>query len=540
MLAEFSNSSFVRNLLHDNILKIPSYKFIVALPQISVRLNGDKKDALNILLKKLIENCALEHPHHTLPLILALVNSYEDAEKSGSDEPRVVGAKDLWRSLKNKHQKLTPIMQQMEKMSTALIHLANLDLKMPVIPADHNLLKLTNLKYVQCPTIDLPIDKNGNYEQMITTIVRWDSKFTMVGGINAPKKIDVLCSDGVVRSQLLKGKDDMRQDAIMQQIFGVVNKFLYLNEDMRKKHARVRTYKVVPFSRRSGILEWCTDTLPIGNYLVGERTRSSRSKGAHEIYRPNDWTPEMCINKITNIPQNDNEKKLQAFTVICENIKPVFHHFFNENYTNPGTHFERRFAYTISVAVSSMIGYILGIGDRHIQNILIDLKTAELIHIDFGIAFELGKCLPHPELIPFRLTRDIIAPMGVSGVDGIFRKTCEKTLEILRENERTISTILEVLLYDPMYTWSVGAEQARRVQLGSSDLIEQAGASEEVEEHDSMAARALNRVQSKLKGMAENSTALYPSTEGHVQYLIQAATNMSYLSRLFKGWQAYL
>lgn len=31
-----------------------------------------------------------------------------------------------------------------------------------------------------------------------------------------------------------------------------------------------------------------------------------------------------------------------------------------------------------------MVGYILGIGDRHVQNMLIDEKTAEIIHIDFG------------------------------------------------------------------------------------------------------------------------------------------------------------
>lgn len=32
-----------------------------------------------------------------------------------------------------------------------------------------------------------------------------------------------------------------------------------------------------------------------------------------------------------------------------------------------------------------MIGYILGLGDRHVQNILIDTSTAEVIHIDFGM-----------------------------------------------------------------------------------------------------------------------------------------------------------
>lgn len=39
-----------------------------------------------------------------------------------------------------------------------------------------------------------------------------------------------------------------------------------------------------------------------------------------------------------------------------------------------------------SVATTSMVGYILGLGDRHCQNILIDNNTAELIHIDFGNA----------------------------------------------------------------------------------------------------------------------------------------------------------
>ena len=31
-----------------------------------------------------------------------------------------------------------------------------------------------------------------------------------------------------------------------------------------------------------------------------------------------------------------------------------------------------------------MAGYILGLGDRHLSNILIDQTTAEVIHIDFG------------------------------------------------------------------------------------------------------------------------------------------------------------
>lgn len=39
-----------------------------------------------------------------------------------------------------------------------------------------------------------------------------------------------------------------------------------------------------------------------------------------------------------------------------------------------------------------------------------------------GIAFEQGRTLVTPETVPFRLTRDIIDGMGVSGIEGVFRR----------------------------------------------------------------------------------------------------------------------
>lgn len=72
---------------------------------------------------------------------------------------------------------------------------------------------------------------------------------------------------------------------------------------------------------------------------------------------------------------------------MCSQIRPALQYFFFERFLKPGDWFERRLAYTNSVATTSMIGYILGIGDRHVSNILIDKKTADLIHIDFGKEF---------------------------------------------------------------------------------------------------------------------------------------------------------
>jgi len=37
-----------------------------------------------------------------------------------------------------------------------------------------------------------------------------------------------------------------------------------------------------------------------------------------------------------------------------------------------------------SNAVMSMVGYVIGLGDRHLDNILLDFSTGEVIHIDYS------------------------------------------------------------------------------------------------------------------------------------------------------------
>ena len=64
-----------------------------------------------------------------------------------------------------------------------------------------------------------------------------------------------------------------------------------------------------------------------------------------------------------------------------------------------------------------------------------------------GVAFEQGKNLPTPETVPFRLTRDVIDGMGVAGVEGVFRRCCEKTMSLLRAHQEELRTIVEVQLW---------------------------------------------------------------------------------------------
>lgn len=142
-----------------------------------------------------------------------------------------------------------------------------------------------------------------------------------------------------------------------------------------------------------------------------------------------------------------------------------------------------------------VVGYIVGLGDRHAQNILIDKATAEMVHIDLGVAFEQGKTLRTPEVVPFRLTRgmytcsytlqqtniiganihncfflDIIDGMGIMGYEGVFRRCCEQTMKVLRDNHASLLTILEVFIHDPLYRWALSPLQALRLQRDETEV----------------------------------------------------------------------
>jgi tetratricopeptide (TPR) repeat protein len=78
--------------------------------------------------------------------------------------------------------------------------------------------------------------------------------------------------------------------------------------------------------------------------------------------------------------------------------------------------------------------------------------------------FEQGKNLQIPEIVPFRLTRDVVDGMGISGFEGTFRRSCEEVLRVLRENSTQLLTILEVVIHDPLYKWSLSPLQARQKQ----------------------------------------------------------------------------
>lgn len=234
----------------------------------------------------------------------------------------------------------------------------------------------------------------------------------------------------------------------MEQVFGLVDLMLKSDEATRKKGLGIRTYRIIPLHALAGLLEWVSDTVPLGEYVLP----------AHEKYYPHDLGIKAARNHMKAVwedPSSSASRKLKTYLGICSRFRPVLRHFFWETATSPIDWWERRGRFVASCAATSMLGHVVGLGDRHCQNILLDKKTGELIQIDLNMIFELGKTLRVPERVPFRLTRDIVDGMGPAGTEGGFTKASEETMRLLRKEAETILMILEVFKYDPLYRWSL-------------------------------------------------------------------------------------
>lgn len=110
---------------------------------------------------------------------------------------------------------------------------------------------------------------------------------------------------------------------------------------------------------------------------------------------------------------------------------------------------DRRTNYTRSLAVMSMVGYILGLGDRHPSNLMLDRVTGKIVHVDFGDCFEVAMHREkYPERVPFRLTRMLTYAMEVSNIEGSYRTTCEHVMRVLRTNKESVMAVLEAVSFE--------------------------------------------------------------------------------------------
>jgi len=521
-----ANGAVSRHIAH-----VGSRKFAPLMNQWSSRLQ-DIPGLFQSLLSSLVMKICTEHPYHGMYQMFASSKS-----KGGKDEvalARHAAANNIvnrlktdnrtsatWLNIHNTNINFVRFAQ--ERLDDPTYKMGN-KFALRKSPIGQVLEQVVVKQRVPPPTMTVELRLDCDYSS-VPSIASFSPQFTIASGISMPKIITAIGTDGQKYRQLFKGgNDDLRQDAIMEQVFSAVSSLLKSQRSTRQRHLKIRTYKVLPLTNNAGIIEFVPDTIPLSDYLTP----------AHPKYFPKDMKPNACRKHISEAQESGVENRVKVYRKVCDHFDPVLRHFFMERFDNPDDWFERRLAYTRSTAAISILGHALGLGDRHMHNILLDEKTGEVVHIDLGIAFEQGRVLPVPELVPFRLTRDLVDGMGITGTEGVFRRCCEFTLEALRNESYSIMTILDVLRYDPLYSWSLSPLRVKKMQDAQNEdpNIPRDGEEGKKQENEpGEADRALLVVRKKL------SKTL--SVQAMVNELIIAATDPRNLAVLFCGWAAY-
>jgi phosphatidylinositol kinase/protein kinase (PI-3 family) len=286
-----------------------------------------------------------------------------------------------------------------------------------------------------------------------------------------PKKITMMATDGRPYVYLLKGHEDLRLDERVQQFITTCNEMLGLDKDTRGRGWRARTYTVIPFGDTYGMIQWVDAASQFFSLYKNSQQRAHIAKLLQKRDSDHDSTPplrihEMYFAKVSaalkrhGISRNAPRRKWplvalkEAFSELQNDTESetLMKEIWSSCITSTSW-WSKVNSFCQSMAVNSIYGYILGIGDRHLDNILLDQISGEVIHIDFNVCFEKGRRLRVPENVPFRLTQNMVHAFGVGGIKGHFRNVCEKTLRVLRSNKENLVTLLDAFVYDPLVDW---------------------------------------------------------------------------------------
>ncbi len=187
----------------------------------------------------------------------------------------------------------------------------------------------------------------------------------------------------------------------------------------------------------------------------------------------------------------------------------------------------------------NLIRQSFDLGDRHGENILFDSLNGDCVHVDFNCLFNKGEELEFPELVPFRLTHNMLSAMGPLRHEGFFRQSCEVTLRLLRDKSDVLISILKPFLHEPITEFD--KSQRGKQDRSSRHADSLSGANDANPKAQEIIERIRERLQGKIRVKGSRDFRSLPlSVEGQVQHVVTEATKVENLSRMYLGWASYL
>jgi len=394
---------------------------------------------------------------------------------------------------------------------------------------------------------DLQLVIPGTYlkSREAVNIHSFNTRMTVINSKRRVRRFGLTGTDGKNYQYLLKAHEDLRQDERVMQLFSLINSLLGSHATTAKQHLEIRSYFVMPLSVNLGIMEWVPTCDTVHGLVRMHRERNGIVLN-QEVRLMLAMTPDYDL--LTTI------QKIEVFRTALAAIEgdDIARVMWLQS-KNAESWLERRTTYTRTLAIMSMVGYILGLGDRHPSNLMMDRISGSIMHVDFGDCFEVAMKRPkYPEKVPFRLTRMLIKAMEVCGIEGTYRKTCEKVMHVMRSNADSLIAVLEAFVHDPLIDWFRQNQPDNLAQptgyalenRNEEDSMESSTSSDSrVPQYvpDAINSRAidvLGRVKDKLNGkdfMKDEKL----DVKSQVSRLIKDATAHENLCQHYTGWCSF-
>lgn len=314
---------------------------------------------------------------------------------------------------------------------------------------------IKNIRTIQLTSISEALGKKtdfmlavfGSYKpnKPVNRIKYFVGQFSVYMTKQQPKDVIVKGEDGVFYQYLLKGHEDLRLDERIQQFFRLINSLL-LKETVFSANL-IQTVNIIPLSISHGLVQWATGTDTL-------RAIVEQYRRIHGVDTMMEYT---LADELADLAGYDYLPGIQKYYIMeriySECPDDDLARFFWLKTTNPNAEswLKRTLTFAISTAMMSIVGYVIGLGDRHPSNLLIDRTTGKVVHIDFGDCFEKAMRRKYlPEIVPFRLTRQLVKALGAGGVNGTFRASFVSMSKVLRNNRNVLETVLAIFVHEPL------------------------------------------------------------------------------------------
>ncbi|XP_058788804.1 DNA-dependent protein kinase catalytic subunit-like [Phymastichus coffea] len=305
--------------------------------------------------------------------------------------------------------------------------------------------------------VDVPVQYN--YLKQRPKIVRID-RFVQV----LPSKslvIKIIGSDGKTYEFLVKCGFDLRQNQKIQRIFKIANETLKNDLNCRNRHLSVNMFNVVPISSLTGLVQWISNVKSLDEVIEYTLVDKLVIQTAKEKYQ--EWINHASENENSNkslvykraLVKYSVDNVSEKLVELTANIKPnLIQCTFHQISLSLDSYFKIRQNFIRNYATMCLINWLFGVGDRRLKNILVDIFNGDCFGTNFNLIFGASAELPVPELVPFRLTAQIINFMKPFGEKDLFSAIMCHVLKAMITDSNLIIGCSEAFLEEPI-KWNV-------------------------------------------------------------------------------------